>query len=64
MLMKKKKHYWYYYIFGTIQSEDLMQVISLHYSVRYYLINSLIITINGAPKYGNMFETTKGPNHY
>ena len=54
-------HIWDYYITGTIQSEDLVQMI---YSVRYYWVNRLNIAINSVPKYGDMSETTKCPNHY
>ena len=55
-------HIWYYYIIGTIEYEDLVQVFSLCYSVRYYLVNRLNIAINSISKYGNMSETTKGRN--
>ena len=50
-------HIWYYYIIGKIQSEDLVQVFSLH-----YWVNRLNIAINSVSKYGNMSETTKGRN--
>ena len=52
-------HTWYYYIIGTIQAEDLVQVFSLHYSVRYYWVNKLNIVINSVSEYGNMSETPK-----
>ena len=52
-------HIWYYYITARIQAEDLVQVFSLHYSVRYYWVNKLNIVINSVSKYGNMSETTK-----
>ena len=52
-----QSHIWYYYIIGKIQSEDLVQVFSLH-----YWVNRLNIAINSVLKYGNMSETTKGRN--
>ena len=51
-------------IIGRIQSENLVQVFSLHYSVRYYWVNRLNIAINSVPKYGDKPETTKCPNTY
>ena len=50
---------WYYYITGRIQAEDLVQIFSLHYSVRYYWVNRLNIVINSVLKYGNKSETAK-----
>ena len=57
-------HIWYHYIVGTIQSEDLEQAFSLHYSGRYYWVNRLNIAINRVRKYGQMSEATKCPNPY
>ena len=54
-------HVWYYHIIGTIQAEDLVQVFSLHYNVRYW-VNRLNIAINSVSKYGNMSKTTKCHN--
>ena len=48
-------HIWYYYIIAKIQSEDFVQVFSLHYR-----LNRLKIATNSVSKYGNMHETTKG----
>ena len=39
-------HIWYYYIVGIIQSEDLKQTFSLHYSATYYWVVKLNIAIN------------------
>lgn len=49
---------YYYYIISTFQPEDLMQMISLYYSVRYYWINRLNIALNSVPKYGDLSGTT------
>ena len=57
-------HIWCYSIINTIQSEDLLQVLCLHYSVKYYWLNWLNIAINSVLKYGDMSETTKYPNSY
>ena len=50
-------HIWHYYITSKIQSEDLVQVFSLH-----YWVNRLNIAINSVSKYDNMPATTKGRN--
>ena len=55
-------HIWYYYIIGTFQSEDLGEIISLHYGLTYCWINRLKIAVNSVPKYGNMSDITKCPN--
>ena len=55
---------WYYYIVGTIQSEDLVQVFSLHYSGKYYWENRLDIAIDSVRKYGDTSKATKCPNPY
>ena len=34
-------HIWYYCIIGTIESEDLLQVFSIYYIVRYYWVSRL-----------------------
>ena len=44
-------HIWYYYNIDTIQSEDLVQIISLHYSVIYYWVHRLKIAINSYDTY-------------
>ena len=53
---------WYYCIITATQSRDLVQVISLHYRVRYYWVNRLSIAISTVLKYSGMFETTLCPN--
>ena len=52
-------HIWYYCIIGLLQGEDLVQVFSLHYGVKYYWVNRLNIVVNSVPEYDNMSETTK-----
>ena len=48
--------YWYN------SPEDLVQVFSVPFNVRYYWVNSLNIAINRIPKYGDMSGTTECPN--
>ena len=55
-------HIWFYSVIGIIQPEDLVQVFSVPFNVRYYWVNSLNIAIKRIPKYGDMSGTTECPN--
>ena len=57
-------HSWCYSIINIIQSEDLMQVFSLHCSIKNCQLNWVNIAIDGVRKYGDMSETTRCPNFY
>ena len=57
-----QRHIWFYSVIGIIQPEDLVQVFSVPFNVRYYWVNSLNIAINRIPKYGDMSGTTECPN--
>ena len=51
-----------YFIIGTIQSGNLVQIISLHFSVRCCWRNRLYIAITNVPKNDDMSETNKCSN--
>ena len=57
-----QQHIWFYSVIGIIQPEDLVQVFSVPFNVRYYWVNNLNTAINRIPKYGDMSGTTKCPN--